>query len=269
MRNLASVFILAVLFLARDLVASEPSTANASIPDASFIISRLIERAGLTNAPSSIVHFCCCRRTLVEEFDEHGRVKIIHTKDHFVDSRGGEERVVLQKVDDRNPTPRDLRMDRKEHPDASPNGKDHGKSGTHDESAEIDARLIKHFRYELLGTNVVGGRPAFHLSFEPRADDKVLPREDQIVGLMRGTVWIDAADYEVVKIDARLCESVEMLGGIVGALRKLSVVIERRRLSGNFWENAEIDTRFEIRKFFAVTRGHFQLQQDRFELLPD
>jgi hypothetical protein len=49
------------------------------------------------------------------------------------------------------------------------------------------------YRFTLLGSETVDGRPAYILNVEPLTDSKFL---------YRGKIWVDAADYAVVKIDA-------------------------------------------------------------------
>jgi len=48
------------------------------------------------------------------------------------------------------------------------------------------------YSFKVLGTEMVAGRPAYILSVEPLKESKLL---------YRGKVWVDAADFAVVKID--------------------------------------------------------------------
>jgi hypothetical protein len=48
------------------------------------------------------------------------------------------------------------------------------------------------YRFSLLGTDTVGGRPAYILHQEPLMEGKFLSR---------GKIWIDAADFAVVKLE--------------------------------------------------------------------
>lgn len=54
------------------------------------------------------------------------------------------------------------------------------------------------YRFALLGRDSVAGRPSYVMSVEPIAPSKFL---------YRGRVWVDAADYAVVKVDAEPAKS--------------------------------------------------------------
>ena len=49
------------------------------------------------------------------------------------------------------------------------------------------------YKFEMAGTEALGGRPAYVLNVAPLTDNKLL---------YRGRIWVDAADFAVVKIDA-------------------------------------------------------------------
>jgi len=49
------------------------------------------------------------------------------------------------------------------------------------------------YRFQLLGTESLGGRPAYILSVKPLKESKFL---------YRGKVWVDATDFAVAKIEA-------------------------------------------------------------------
>ena len=49
------------------------------------------------------------------------------------------------------------------------------------------------YRFQLLGSESVNGRPAYILSVEPLTESKFL---------YRGKVWVDATDFAVAKIEA-------------------------------------------------------------------
>ncbi|HWG22094.1 MAG TPA: outer membrane lipoprotein-sorting protein [Terracidiphilus sp.] len=55
------------------------------------------------------------------------------------------------------------------------------------------ALSIKNYQFQLVGTELVAGRLTYILKVDPIADSKFL---------YRGKVWVDAADYAVVKIEA-------------------------------------------------------------------
>lgn len=55
------------------------------------------------------------------------------------------------------------------------------------------AMMQANYRFQLLGSESVDGRPAFILNVEPLTESKFL---------YRGKVWVDATDFAVVKVEA-------------------------------------------------------------------
>jgi len=68
---------------------------------------------------------------------------------------------------------------------------DSEEEASHDQTAT--ALTPANYKFQLAGTDTVDGRPAYVLDVEPLTDSKFL---------YRGKVWVDAADFAVVKIKA-------------------------------------------------------------------
>ncbi len=66
------------------------------------------------------------------------------------------------------------------------------------EDAGSTALTPANYRFRLLGTAPVNGRPAYTLSVDPIKPEKFL---------YRGRIWVDARDFAVVKIDAAPAEN--------------------------------------------------------------
>jgi len=61
------------------------------------------------------------------------------------------------------------------------------------QDSEATALTPTNYRFQLVGSESLGGRPAYILSVEPLRESKFL---------YRGKVWVDAADFAVAKIEA-------------------------------------------------------------------
>lgn len=68
---------------------------------------------------------------------------------------------------------------------------DSEEEASHDQAAT--ALTPANYKFQLAGTDTLDGRPAYVLDVEPLTDSKFL---------YRGKVWVDAADFAVVKIQA-------------------------------------------------------------------
>jgi hypothetical protein len=60
------------------------------------------------------------------------------------------------------------------------------------------ALTTANYRFQMAGSETVAGRPAYILDVEPLTDSKFL---------YRGKIWVDAADFAVVKIEAEPAKS--------------------------------------------------------------
>jgi hypothetical protein len=75
--------------------------------------------------------------------------------------------------------------------------------GERDASGDKRATALTHenYNFQLVGTEAVNGRPAYILNVEPHSESKYL---------YRGKIWVDAADFAVMKIDAEPSKSPSM-----------------------------------------------------------
>jgi hypothetical protein len=62
----------------------------------------------------------------------------------------------------------------------------------------LTALTETNYRFRLAGTETVGGRPAYMLDVDPRKESKFL---------YRGRIWVDAADFAVVKMETEPAKS--------------------------------------------------------------
>jgi hypothetical protein len=74
------------------------------------------------------------------------------------------------------------------------------------------------------------------LDFEPQPGFKPRNLGEQIVSKLVGTIWVDEAARQVVRLEARLLSSVKIGGGLVGSLSPASAfVLEQVKVSDDLW----------------------------------
>jgi hypothetical protein len=103
------------------------------------------------------------------------------------------------------------------------------------------------YKFHLAGTDSVGGRPAYVLDVEPVAASKFL---------YRGKIWVDAAEFALVMIDAE-------------PAKNPSFWISRTRIrqtfakSGNFWlpemNRSESKVRIGGTAAFTIDYGRYEI----------
>jgi len=111
------------------------------------------------------------------------------------------------------------------------------------------AELISRFQFTAEGQEIVNGRPALVLDFQPA--NKHLPvhsYKDNFINNAAGRVWVDESDYAIAKADLRLTQQVNVLGGLVGAVWKFTYFLERERTPEGLWYARQVDWHLEGRE---------------------
>ncbi|HEV2707066.1 MAG TPA: hypothetical protein VGV59_14170, partial [Pyrinomonadaceae bacterium] len=79
-------------------------------------------------------------------------------------------------------------------------------------------------------------REAIVFDFRARPNFKPTNDEESIIAKMVGTVWIDPADKQVIRLEARLDKSYKIGGGLLASIRSgSSFAFEQTRMSDGIW----------------------------------
>ena len=79
-------------------------------------------------------------------------------------------------------------------------------------------------------------REVIVFDFRPRPGFRPRSRGESIIGKLTGAVWIDPADKQVMRLEARLAEGVKVGGGLLASIRSGSAfAFEQTRLPDGVW----------------------------------
>lgn len=82
----------------------------------------------------------------------------------------------------------------------------------------------------------LGGREVIVFDFRPRPGFKPSSRGESIVSKLAGTIWVDPADRQVMRLEGRLVESFKMGGGLFASVKPGSAfVFEQARMEDGVW----------------------------------
>lgn len=114
------------------------------------------------------------------------------------------------------------------------------------------ALTAANYRFELVGTENLGGRPAYILNVEPLKPSKFL---------YRGKIWVDAADFALARVDAEPAKSPSFW------IARTSIRFTNIK-TGDFWlpERTRSETKVRIggTAVLTINFGTYQVtQQDR------
>jgi hypothetical protein len=232
------------------------------------IIARMLERAKTT--PQRIAAQChaCIRNVVAEEYDYHGKLKDKKVREFAVEMNGAELQLKLLKFDGRTPTEREAKKEvgremelKKKYGERKDKPKGQGPDF-------LDESLLGRYRYEAEGLEVVNGRKAYRVTFEPAGRESGKDTVDKALGLLAGHFWVDAEEFELVKVKAHLTGAVSVGAGVIGSVDRLDFLLERERQADGFWFNRTLKTDVEGRKVFLGFRTHSEIEQHDFKPLP-
>jgi len=122
----------------------------------------------------------------------------------------------------------------------------------------INDDLLGRFEFDLAGRKTINGRPTLMLEFKPAK--KNLPErniKDRFINKAAGRVWVDEADYVIAKAEVYLTETVNVVGGLVGAVWKFNYSFDRERTSEGLWFTRAVDWHLEGREVILRRAIHY------------
>jgi hypothetical protein len=120
---------------------------------------------------------------------------------------------------------------------------------------KVDAALLERFRFTYVGAEAIDGHPVWVIDFEP-ASDRLPARslKDRFINLTAGRLWIDREETTLTRAAFRLTGTLNVAGGLVGALKACQVSLERARTAEGLWYPRRLHWQIEGRKFFSTRR---------------
>ena len=130
----------------------------------------------------------------------------------------------------------------------------------------LTADMFERFNFTLTGLEKVNGRDTWALTFAPRSKDLPVKQfKDRVINKLAGKLWIDAEEYELVRTELGLTESVSLVGGIVGTLRKFDYSLGRVRAEGGAWFTARSELVIQGREVVRNRHLRFRTEEKNFQ----
>jgi hypothetical protein len=101
--------------------------------------------------------------------------------------------------------------------------------------------LLDRYDFRSIGRETIAGRPAIVLDFTPRAGGRE-KGGDRLLRQVRGRVWVDEADEEVMRAELASLAPVKLGGGLGATVSSLTTRIEFRKVDDTVWLPAEDET---------------------------
>src|ERR1051325_5245285 len=237
------------------LNALGPSAALAqSGASADAIVQKAVARAQNSEVRPGKGAYTYTKLTVTEELDSSGKVKERKQKVYQVNFRNGATYARLVEVNGRPPAEADLKKQAENESSARQMTGSKASKGDNRENF-LTPEIVERFDFTLIGQTNINGRATYQIGFHPRnpapASHHMI---DRLLDRISGTVWIDAGEYEIARAELRLGSEVNLLGGVVGSLKKLAYTMTRTRVADGLWFNTSSVGDFEGRKLIDAMR---------------
>jgi hypothetical protein len=208
------------------------------------------QQSGLTATPA---RFSYTKVTVTEQFDANGRMKEHKERVYRICFHDGRSSAKLVEVNGHEPPQAELKKQAENEANAQQLMGDSKSNRNSDDF--LKPELVAHYDFSLVDQTNLNGRQTYVIAFQPK---KPAPPAhcmlDRFLDRVSGTVWIDAAEFEVAQAQVQLSSEVDLLGGVIGCLRKLAYTITRTRIAEGVWLNTSSSGNFEGRKLLDSLR---------------
>ena len=110
------------------------------------------------------------------------------------------------------------------------------------------------YDFKLVGTEDVGGRPAWVIDGEPRPGYEPQMKEAKFLPKFHGRVWIDKSDLQLSKMEVEAIDTVS-LGWVLARVHKgTRVMLEQTRVNDEVWLPHHMTFKFDAR--IALLKGY-------------
>jgi hypothetical protein len=184
-----------------------------------------------------------------------------------VELHGAQQQLRLLRFNERPPTEREAKHEL-EHEAEIRKDYSERKNKSHSKGPDfLDEGILNRYQYEMLGMATNDGRVSYVLHFEPKSKSSGKDTQDRALNLLAGKIWVDAEEFELAGVDARLVDRLEVFAGILGDLERLDFELQRCRLPDGFWFNRSLKMRIDGRKLMSHFRVYSVIEQKDFQRL--
>jgi hypothetical protein len=121
--------------------------------------------------------------------------------------------------------------------------------------AEEDTSLVrevpKAFDFQLVGEDVVNGRPAYVLQATPHTGYQAQGKYGKMFANVEGKLWVDKQDLGWIKVDGQVIQPFSMGLFLARVLRGSHITMEQTRVDDGIWMPERVEVRASAKIFFV------------------
>ena len=244
--------LLAGSFLIAELHCRSAPASDGSLPMASEVMARVVQRAGDSCRELEANKYAFEKCSINEELDASGKPTKTEEKTYEIIPIQGVPFSRLVKIENRKLTEEEIRVQNRRETEfrqrlAHKDGDSGGKKNW------LDNRVVDRFDFKVEGRDTFQGRPVLILSFRPKASrGPARTIEDKVLNRLAGTLWIDEQEAEITRLNVGLTEDLSLgLFGTIGSLKQFDLKLDRERLADGVWVTQKQAVVMSGRKLFS------------------
>jgi len=227
----------------------------APLPSAEEVVRKIIERAKNREARGTVAAFHYTQHRVIEKYDERGAVKEHEDRRYVVGPLEGGSYTALVEKNGHPLAGADLTEEQEKRRKFIDRQTARNLGKGEEERVPLDADLFARYRGEVVGRDVIAGRPAIVMEFAPKSRDlPIRRRQDYLLNKLAGKVWVDEKDFDIVKVEARLTERTRLFWGLLGNIEKADLYFEQTRVSEGVYLPMHLSFFWDGRKLFTSMR---------------
>lgn len=223
--------LLVVQLVAKD---SPSQPAQPSFPETNALVSRVAEHQKAVEALFN--QYTCTYKSTVYTLNKAGSIRSQHTDTYYMTPTPYEVFMLHISHDGKPSSQDDLQRQEKEieHKLRNYERKAQNNPNARPKDALLFADIILKSRFTPLRWDTVSGVPTVVYSFEPKAQPtRHGTSEDKIAGDMKGTMWVDPEDGEIVRMEFVSVSSLSL--GVLVNVKGFQGFVEQRKINGEVW----------------------------------
>jgi hypothetical protein len=119
-----------------------------------------------------------------------------------------------------------------------------------DENVSLVREVPKAFDFQLLGEEIVNGRPAYVLQATPRPNYHPQGKYGKMFSKVAGKLWVDKQDLGWIKVDGEVIQPFSMGLFLARVLRGSHITMQQARLDDGIWMPERVEVRAAAKIFF-------------------
>jgi hypothetical protein len=222
--------------LGSQLVAQDSSShlAQSAFPDTDRLISRVAQHQKQVEA--LLDQYTCTYKTPVYTLDKAGSIRSQHTDIYYITPTPYEVFMLHINHDGKPTSQENLQRQENEiqHKLQSYERKAQQNPDVRPKAALLFADIIGKSQFRPLGREEVNGTPTVAYSFAPKSQPvRRGSNDEKIASDMKGTMWIDLEDAEVVRMEFSSAAPLDL--SLFVNVKNFQGFIEQRKVSGEIW----------------------------------